>query len=49
MHLPDIFQDQDKPELMYEQAGLDARSIAARAIEALGRGNVAAIDQLARA
>ena len=49
MHLPDIFQDQDKPELMYEQAGLDARSIAARAIEALGRGNVQAIDQLARA
>ncbi|RIJ14295.1 1-deoxy-D-xylulose-5-phosphate synthase [Henriciella mobilis] len=49
MCLPDIFQDQDKPELMYEQAGLDARSIAARAIEALGRGNMQAIDQLARA
>ncbi|WP_084400051.1 1-deoxy-D-xylulose-5-phosphate synthase [Henriciella aquimarina] len=49
MCLPDIFQDQDKPELMYEEAGLDARSIAARAIEALGRGNVQEIDRLARA
>jgi 1-deoxy-D-xylulose-5-phosphate synthase len=36
--LPDIFQDQDKPELMYAQAGLDADSIAAAATLALGRG-----------
>ncbi len=49
MHLPDIFQDQDKPEAMYVEAGLDARSIAARAIEALGRGNVEEIDRLAQA
>jgi 1-deoxy-D-xylulose-5-phosphate synthase len=36
--LPDIFQDQDKPELMYAQAGLDADAIAAAATLALGRG-----------
>ena len=49
MHLPDTFQDHDKPELMYAEAGLDARSIAACAIEALGRGDVREIDRLARA
>ena len=49
MHLPDIFQDQDKPDLMYEEAGLTARHIAARAIEALGRGDVAEIERFARA
>jgi 1-deoxy-D-xylulose-5-phosphate synthase len=36
--LPDIFQDQDKPELMYAQAGLDADAIVAAALLALGRG-----------
>lgn len=49
MTLPDIFQDQDKPELMYDEAGLTARHIAARAIEALGRGDTAAIERLASA
>jgi 1-deoxy-D-xylulose-5-phosphate synthase len=34
---------------MYEAAGLTARHIAARAIEALGRGDLAAIDAAARA
>jgi 1-deoxy-D-xylulose-5-phosphate synthase len=36
--LPDVFQDQDKPELMYAAAGLDADAIAAAATLALGRG-----------
>ncbi|MCA3726642.1 MAG: 1-deoxy-D-xylulose-5-phosphate synthase [Phenylobacterium sp.] len=36
--LPDVFQDQDKPELMYAQAGLDAAGIAAAAFGALGGG-----------
>ncbi|MEM9939822.1 MAG: transketolase C-terminal domain-containing protein, partial [Pseudomonadota bacterium] len=49
MHLPDVFQDQDKPYDMYETAGLNARHIAAKAIEALGRGNVAEIENFARA
>jgi 1-deoxy-D-xylulose-5-phosphate synthase len=34
--LPDVFQDQDKPERLYAAAGLDARAIVARALEALG-------------
>jgi 1-deoxy-D-xylulose-5-phosphate synthase len=34
--LPDVFQDQDKPELMYAQAGLDAEGIAKSALKALG-------------
>ncbi len=35
--LPDRFIDQDKPEIMYAQAGLDAPAIVKRAFEALGR------------
>ncbi len=34
--LPDRYIDQDKPELQYEAAGLDARSIVATALRALG-------------
>jgi 1-deoxy-D-xylulose-5-phosphate synthase len=40
--LPDIFQDQDKPEAMYAQAGLDADGIVRAALGALGVDNVAA-------
>jgi 1-deoxy-D-xylulose-5-phosphate synthase len=36
--LPDLFQDQDKPEAMYAAAGLDADAIAGAALLALGRG-----------
>ncbi len=49
MHLPDTFQDQDKPDLMYDEAGLNAEHIAARAIEALGRGDIAALHADVRA
>ncbi|MBU4567781.1 MAG: 1-deoxy-D-xylulose-5-phosphate synthase, partial [Alphaproteobacteria bacterium] len=49
MTLPDIFQDHDTPAAMYDAAGLTARHIAARAIEALGRGDISAIEQAARA
>ncbi|MFN3313947.1 MAG: 1-deoxy-D-xylulose-5-phosphate synthase [Hyphomonas sp.] len=45
MTLPDIFQDQDSPVAMYEFAGLTARHIASRAIEALGRGDLTAIER----
>jgi 1-deoxy-D-xylulose-5-phosphate synthase len=45
--LPDVFQDQDTPEKMYEYAGLDARSIAATAIKALGRGDERALKLIA--
>ena len=34
--LPDIFQDQDKPEVMYAQAGLDAEGIVRATLSALG-------------
>ncbi|MGA0607455.1 1-deoxy-D-xylulose-5-phosphate synthase [Phenylobacterium sp. VNQ135] len=40
--LPDIFQDQDKPELMYAQAGLDADGIVRAALGALGIDNASA-------
>ena len=49
MTLPDVFQDQDTPAAMYDQAGLTARHIASRAIEALGRGDLSAIERLASA
>ena len=38
--LPDVFQDQDKPDFMYAQAGLDADGIVAGALSALGLDNV---------
>jgi 1-deoxy-D-xylulose-5-phosphate synthase len=37
MTLPDVFQDHDSPFKMYETAGLNARHIAATALDALGR------------
>jgi len=39
--LPDVFQDQDKPEVMYADAGLDADGIVAAALAALGAQAVA--------
>jgi 1-deoxy-D-xylulose-5-phosphate synthase len=39
MTLPDVFQDQDSPEKMYAQAGLDADGIVLTALNALGRSN----------
>ncbi|MGE0605371.1 MAG: transketolase C-terminal domain-containing protein, partial [Xanthobacteraceae bacterium] len=37
MVLPDIFQDQDTPAKMYEQAGLDAKGIVTTALSAFGK------------
>lgn len=42
MTLPDTFIDQDTPELMYKQAGLDADAIVERVFAALGREVAAA-------
>ena len=42
MVLPDRFIEQDKPERQYEEAGLDARSIVATALAALGRAEATA-------
>ncbi len=36
MVLPDLFIDQDKPEVMYAKAGLDAAGVVAQALDALG-------------
>ena len=36
MVLPDVFIDQDSPGAMYAKAGLDAKGIVAKAIEAFG-------------
>jgi 1-deoxy-D-xylulose-5-phosphate synthase len=41
--LPDIFQDQDKPEAMYAAAGLDAEGIVRGALAALGADAVARV------
>jgi 1-deoxy-D-xylulose-5-phosphate synthase len=41
MVLPDRFIDHDTPERMYETAGLDAKSIVATALNALGRPEAA--------
>ncbi len=37
MTLPDIFQDQDSPYAMYEEACLNAKHVTAKVLEALGR------------
>ncbi|WP_291842113.1 1-deoxy-D-xylulose-5-phosphate synthase [Maricaulis sp.] len=42
MTLPDVFQDQEAPFDMYETAGLNARHIAAKALEAMGKDEAAA-------
>jgi len=44
LHLPDVFQDHDKPELQYAAAGLNADQIAATALVALGvEGRIGAV------
>jgi len=45
--LPDVFQDHDKPEAMYAQAGLDAEGILHGALDALGVANVSAAGRRA--
>jgi 1-deoxy-D-xylulose-5-phosphate synthase len=45
--LPDIFQDHDKPDAMYAQAGLDADGIVRGALAALGMDNVSVKGQRA--
>ena len=42
MVLPDLYQDQDKPDRLYAQAGLDAKSIVAKVLAVLGRDEDAA-------
>ncbi|MBB4840394.1 MULTISPECIES: 1-deoxy-D-xylulose-5-phosphate synthase [Sphingomonas] len=48
LRLPDVFQDQDKPELQYAEAGLNADNIVDTVLKAL-RWNEAAVTDGARA
>ncbi|AJP72426.1 1-deoxy-D-xylulose-5-phosphate synthase [Sphingomonas hengshuiensis] len=44
LRLPDIFQDQDKPEKQYADAGLDADAIVATVLKALRYNESAVVD-----
>jgi 1-deoxy-D-xylulose-5-phosphate synthase len=46
--LPDVFIDQDSPNAMYAKAGLDAKSIVAKAFEALGQNVQGDVVKLVR-
>ncbi|MDB5651354.1 MAG: 1-deoxy-D-xylulose-5-phosphate synthase [Hyphomicrobiales bacterium] len=47
MVMPDVFLDQDKPDRLYAQAGLDAKAIVAKVLEMLGRSEEAAKSLIA--
>jgi 1-deoxy-D-xylulose-5-phosphate synthase len=49
MRLPDVFQDQDKPERQYAEAALDADAIVDTILKALRVNSVAVPDEVARA
>jgi len=44
LRLPDLFQDQDKPEKQYRDAGLDAEAIVATVLAALRRNSVGLVE-----
>ena len=44
MRLPDVFQDQDKPERQYAEAGLDADSIVETVLKALRINSVGVVE-----
>ena len=46
MTLPDSFMDHDKPDRLYAKAGLDAKAIVAKALEALGERSKGAAASL---
>jgi 1-deoxy-D-xylulose-5-phosphate synthase len=49
MRLPDVFQDQDKPELQYAEAGLDADAIVDTVLKALRHNSAVLAVEEARA
>jgi 1-deoxy-D-xylulose-5-phosphate synthase len=49
MRLPDLFQDQDKPDLQYDQAGLNAANIVETVLKALRSNSATMIETGARA
>jgi 1-deoxy-D-xylulose-5-phosphate synthase len=46
LRLPDIFQDHDKPELQYKEAGLDADAIVETVLKALRMNSVGVIGEV---
>jgi 1-deoxy-D-xylulose-5-phosphate synthase len=44
MRLPDVFQDQDKPEKQYADAGLDAAAIVATVLKALRHNSTGVVE-----
>jgi 1-deoxy-D-xylulose-5-phosphate synthase len=46
LRLPDVFQDHDKPELQYKEAGLDADSIVETVLKALRMNSVGAVEEV---
>jgi 1-deoxy-D-xylulose-5-phosphate synthase len=44
LRLPDVFQDQDKPEKQYAEAGLDADTIVATVLKALRKNSVGMVE-----
>jgi 1-deoxy-D-xylulose-5-phosphate synthase len=48
MRLPDLFQDQDKPETQYAQAGLDADAIVETVLKALRHNSSGVFEEVQR-
>ncbi|MDB5713162.1 MAG: 1-deoxy-D-xylulose-5-phosphate synthase [Sphingomonadales bacterium] len=46
LRLPDVFQDHDKPELQYKEAGLDADGIVETVLKALRMNSVGVIEEV---
>jgi 1-deoxy-D-xylulose-5-phosphate synthase len=44
MRLPDVYQDHDKPELQYKEAGLDADAIVDTVLKALRKNSVGVVE-----
>jgi 1-deoxy-D-xylulose-5-phosphate synthase len=46
LRLPDVFQDHDKPELQYKEAGLDADAIVEAVLKALRVNSVGVVEEV---
>jgi 1-deoxy-D-xylulose-5-phosphate synthase len=46
LRLPDMFQDHDKPELQYKEAGLDADAIVDSVLKALRVNSVGVFEEV---
>ena len=46
LRLPDLFQDHDKPEVQYKEAGLDADAIVESVLKALRVNSVGVVEEV---